>query len=109
MLFRSDQCVLIEFTGQPEFVSQTTRLTQAGYKLHGVVGIVDGKVETAANDPLDMESAFNMGRAARMFGCLVKADVSVDRLRQKLTAGDSADWLQALWNLEDDRERPRDN
>jgi hypothetical protein len=95
VLARADQLALIELTGKPDVVSQSTMLINAGFTYHGLVGIVDGKVETAANDPLDLESAFNMGRAARMFGCLVAAPVAT---------GDGAEWLEKLHRLPDLRE-----
>jgi hypothetical protein len=98
VLARADQLALIELTGKPDAVRQGAPLINAGFTFHGLVGIVGGKVETAANDPLDLESAFNMGRAARMFGCLVSSPVTAP-------PDDGADWLQKLFSLPDDRSR----
>jgi hypothetical protein len=96
VLALGDQLALIELTGKPDFTAQATALTQAGFAFHGLVGIVGGKIETAANDPLNLESAFNMGRAARVFGYLASAP--------KAGTGDGAAWLQALYELPDTRE-----
>ncbi len=81
-------------------------LTHAGFRLHGVAGIVDGRVETAANDPLDVACMFCMGQASRMLRCLapaLPAEDTADFLRRKLTADDSIAWLKQLAALPDPR------
>ena len=107
VLERGGQIVLLELTGLPDTVKQATMLTQAGFRLHGVAGIVDGRVETAANDPLDILDQFNMGRASRMLRCLapaLPAEDTADFLRRKLNADDSVAWLKQLAALPDTRQ-----
>ena len=87
-----DRLALIELTGKPDAVTQGAALIHAGFAYHGLVGIVGGKVQTAANDPLDLEAAFYMGGAARLLGSLVPAPAS-----------DGAEWLSRLYQLPDDR------
>jgi hypothetical protein len=110
VLSLGDQLALVELTGKPDAVTQATALIKAGFVIRGIAGIVNGQVATAANDPLNLEDQFNMGRAARMFGLLVSktaADDGLDLLRRKLTAppepGDSAEWLKSLYQLQDPR------
>lgn len=94
VLARADQLALIELTGQPDTVTQSTALLQEGFTYHGLVGIVDGRVQTAGNDERDLECMFNMGRAARMFSYLVPAPAATS---------DGAAWLRRLYELPDNR------
>jgi hypothetical protein len=100
VLARADQLALIEATGKPDAVSQGASLVNAGFTLHGIVGIVDGEVLTAANEPLDVECMFNMGRAARTFGLLLSSPATVRK-----EGVDCVDWLNRLYNLPDDRQQ----
>ena len=107
VLSRGSELALLELTGLPDCVVQGTMLTHAGFRLHGVAGIVDGKVETAANNPLDLLDQFNMGLAARMLRCLapaLPAEGTADFLRRKLNADDSVAWLKQLAALPDTRQ-----
>lgn len=73
VLARGDEATLIEATGKPDAVSYSTALLKAGFTYFGLVAIVGGKVETAPNDPLDVECMFAMGRAHKAFSLLVPA------------------------------------
>jgi|SRR6185437_16672416 len=94
VLARGADLALIELPD--DAVAQSTKLIAEGYTLQGFVGLVNGSVEIAANDPLDIACMFAMGRAAQTFGQLLKALPKAD---------DGASWLSKLYQLPDTREK----
>lgn len=95
VLARGIELALVEVTGKPEAVQQSAALIDAGFKLHGLVGMMtDGRVEIAANNPLDVACMFAMGGAVTLFSQLMSAPQKVD---------DSASWLERLYALPDTR------
>jgi hypothetical protein len=92
VLSRGSECTLIEVTGKPDVVAHSAALINAGFVYRGLAGIVSGEFVAAPDNPLDLESAFAMGRAHATLASLMPWPVD-----------DRVAWLQKLYNLPDSR------
>lgn len=90
---------IIELTGKPDAVSYSAALMKDGYTMQGVVGLVDGRIESGPCSPLDVECQFAMGRAASTLGTMLSAPVSIPAEKPD----DSITFCERLFALEDPR------
>ena len=99
VLSRGTDLAIIELTGKPDVVIHSTALLKDGYKFQGIVGLVDGRVESGPCSPLDVECQFAMGRAASTLGKMLSAPVNIPAEKPD----DSITFCERLFALEDTR------